>query len=175
MISHDIIKVYAIYLINQTESYDKLRLYAYTTEKDIKDAFLKQRCKDSFIVKKIKMDDIEYSVFANQYQLKKLSEYPVEISFDQHIMMYMTDDEMNTISWMFDGIEHEMDEIKREFMKLPLKNKYKKAIKYFTNRGYHKEVDGKIEERSRANTLFAMMELFEGTFDKNGSTYELPF
>ena len=175
MISHDIIKVYAIYLINQTESNDKLRLYAYTTEKDIKDAFLKQRRKDSFIVKKIKMDDIEYSVFANQYQLKKLSEYPVEISFDQHIMMYMTDDEMNTISWMFDEIEHSMDMIKREFMKLPLKNKYRKAIEYFSNRGYYKKVNGIIEERSRANTLLAMMELFEGTFVKNGSTYELPF
>lgn len=175
MISNDIVKVYAIYLISKSESNDKMRLYAYTTEKDIKDAFLKQRCKNSFIVKKIKMDDIEYSIFANNHQLKKLSEYPVEISFDQHIMLYATADEMNAISWMFDGIEHDMDKIKREFMKLPLKNKYKKAIEYFTSRGYKKKIDGKNEEFSRANTLLAMIELFGGTFDKNGSVYELPF
>lgn len=156
-------KVYLFYLKRTNE------LYCYTANKKYKDLFIYQRNKNNFHIKKVKMDDIEFSAFMSKHPSKMLIETPLSTSLTEYEMVvvsYKEEEELDNISTKMDN---EMDKLYNDLVvKSDLKNKYKKSLDYLITTSYYsQEKNHKKELVSKANMLRLFTDVFKETFDDN--------
>lgn len=145
-------KIYTLYTFD-----DPNTLYGFTSEKSIKDDFISQRCKDSFIIKKLSIKSKDYDMFLRdnrQFQIHELILHDGQ----NYIRLLGTDDEDDQLSYQVTLLENELDDLYRYFSKIPFQDKYRKAImrlcKYYTIKPNGSEV------------LFDLLHLFFKLFKK---------
>lgn len=145
-------KIYAFYTYD-----DPFTLYGFTSEKSIRDNFISQRCKDSFIIKKVSIKNKDYDMFLRDNMRFQIHELVLHDGQD-YIKLLGTDDEDDQLTYQVTLLENEMDDLFRYFSKVPFQDKDKKAImrlcKYYTLKPHGNEV------------LFDLLHLFFKLFKK---------
>lgn len=160
------IKVYAFYMKDDSEL---LELYAYTTEKSLKYDFLRQRNKNKFVVKKIKMKKEEYDIFQRRYHNLSLSYISLNTSVDtENVSILCTSMEEQMVLEKSYEMDRMMDELYlRLVSQSDFKPKYMESIMYLCTTSYLKEKPNHTKDAiSKANLL----RIFTNIFSKTLST-----
>ena len=154
-----------VYLLYKKDD-DKNWLYAYTTDKHLRNRFLLERDSNKFISKKIKMSKDEYGDFQKiNYELELiLSPLPSTKEFNISVVMtqleekellgdsYIIEDEMDMlcINLLYDNLLTEKD---------------KESIKYLTTTS---TIDDKLNHISTCNMMRLFVNLYSDTFKTEG-------
>lgn len=161
-VSLEEIKVWIFYLKSKPDS-----IYAYTSVKEYKDKFLQVRNPKCFHVEKVIMDELEFSMFTNQYRRTMLVETPLGcgIKKGEYVNVILTMEEEDACNVLGNQLDHKIDDLYRSLvLHLNLKSKYTKAIEYLVDTTYDLELSpGNIQRTSRFNMLFAFTTLFKDT------------
>lgn len=154
------ITVYLIYLKTRKD------LYAFTINKELRDDFLRQRNRECFYVKKEKMDELEFGVFATLNMRKALSNIPLTTDVkDENVTIVATIDEDSGMMSMCDDIDNEVGELKKRMSEHQLKDKYMESIEYLTRISYFKRCEyGALDHLSTINLLAVFHTKFRNTF-----------
>ena len=155
-------KVWIFYLKSKPDA-----IYAYTTVKEYKDEFLKIRDPKCFHIEKIIMDELEFSMFTNQYRESMLNKIPLGcgIKPGEYVNVILTMEEEDACNTLGSQLENQMQDIYRSLvLHSGIKSKYTKAVEYLVDTGYNLEVSpGNYQFTSRFNMLFAFTTLFKHT------------
>lgn len=153
-------KVYLLYLKSTN------KLYAQTSDKEIKDRFLAERNKNCFNVKKVKLSKEEYKEFKLKNSLYELTEFPISTSLDSYVNILGTTKENVGIDIKMDELAGIVDNIyKRLVLQSDIKSKYIESIEYLCTLSYlKKNKDGTKDLISKANTFKIFYELYKNTF-----------
>lgn len=160
--SYDVeyVKVWIFYLKNKPN-----QVYAYTSNKEYKNQFLKTRNPKCFKVEKITMDEFEFSMFANANRKQMLMSSRIGIGSDekQYADVIMTYHEEDELEHHFNTLSYDMENLYRELvLHSSLKKKYKDIIEYLVDTSYPSTTG---QEISRYNSLFGLYKLFRNTFE----------
>lgn len=152
--------LYLIYF--KEEDKDTSYLYAYTTEKSIKDKFLSERNKSLFKVKKLKGDDDDPRIKAIMYEYRNCKIIP-DVLYDgkTNFEIFMTQKESTYLSESCDEIRGDLLEISKILLGILFKTKILNAIQNIIEDVTHsKEKDNTIP----INTFKVFYYLFKNTF-----------
>ena len=124
MDSADILKVWMFYRSDHPGV-----LHAFTATKDFKTRFEQQRKPNSFIIEKIKMDEIEFALFSNANQKKMLIETPIGVGvYGPVLKLIATYEEEADIETFCCRWEDNLDNAYRMMREIPWKKKYRKLF-----------------------------------------------
>ena len=142
-------------------------MYAWTDEKKFKRQFLEERNKDAFIVKKIKFDDVSYTVFRHNNYLSQLIENYL-FDGDQYITLLSTgyendalDESQSVISDTFELIKDAYEHRKNYFHQRILNLIFDATNIVSCNRN---ELGIVTEATLEINTFKLFYDLFKDTF-----------
>ncbi len=158
----DDVKVWLFFLVNERTP------YAFTVNKEYKSRFLQERNSDCFNVRKIEMDELEFSMFVNIHRSIMLSEMPLNTSLTEYVNILMTPREYARLHLEASNMDSEIERIQKDFSKLKLKSKYSDSINYLSTVECMKiEENGEKCSLSTINLLFLFRILFKNTFERS--------
>ena len=154
-----------VYLLYKKDD-DKNWLYAYTTDKHLRNRFLLERDSNKFIAKKIKMSKNEYDDFQKiNYELELILS-PLTSTKEFNISVVMTQLEEKELLGESYIIEDEMDMLCINLLyDNLLTEKEKASIKYLTTTS---TIDDKLNHISTCNMMRLFVNLYSDTFKTEG-------
>lgn len=154
-----------VYLLYKKDD-DKNWLYAYTTDKHLRNRFLLERDSNKFIAKKIKMSKNEYDDFQKiNYELELILS-PLTSTKEFNISVVMTQLEEKELLGESYIIEDEMDMLCINLLyDNLLTEKDKESIKYLTTTS---TIDDKLNHISTCNMMRLFVNLYSDTFKTEG-------
>lgn len=156
-------KIYAFYMKEDNEILD---LYAYTHDKEIKNEFLRQRDKNKFVVKKIKMTKSEFDDFQSEYHNFQLCHVPVNTDMDtENVSILCTSLEEQVMLERSDEIDKLMDQLYlRLVLQSDFKPKYLESLTYLCTTSYLRENPQHTKDAiSKINLLRVFTSIFSNT------------
>lgn len=157
--------VYVFYLKTEMEEHSSVPPYAYTIEKSYYKLFKEQRNMDTMYLKKMKMDEIEFSVFMSKYKYQMLiQDYLSDGEID--IEMIITYDESAVLNSSIDYITDTIISLNQNLLKVPFRKKYLDSISAITNNLIRHDQNNPT---LRVDTLHLFYYLFRSTFSNEDS------
>lgn len=143
------------------------QVYAYTTDKEIKNLFLDLRNPKAFHMEKLTMDEFEFSMFANNHKDEKMNIEDMAISLKSggpYLKVATTSTEQKLCAEKYYQLDHEMEDLYRGLiLHSSIKGKYKKAIEYLLDTTYDMKYPGGVQNTSRCNEFALFIHLFKDT------------
>lgn len=173
----EIIKVFCIYFKKSGA------LYAWTADKDCKNAFLQQRNAKLFVVEKENLHRTEFVRFSKMYQSQKLNEIPIGSTFEENLSMQITTEEYTELNDYCDKIQSIMEVASFNALnRYRLKKKYMDALLYLTEISFIKDYPTESDDIHEAvnsgmnvstiNQLYIFTKLFKNTFEEKDDENE---
>lgn len=154
-------KIYLMYFKD-----DNNWLYAYTTNKELKERFLLERDSDKFIVKKIKVNKDEYEEFHKINYENELILSPLPSTIDFNISVVMTRIEEKDLLDESYHMDDEMDMLYLDLMNSNLLSKKDiESVKYLTTTS---TLDISNNLISKCNIMRLFVNLYGHTFKTTG-------
>lgn len=145
-------KIHLIYLKNDSS------LYAYTTEDDYLEMFLKQRNEKCFRVKTKKMSENELRTIMYANKRKKLMICPFDTMDKENISMVVTADEDVQVTFKLEEFDRKRKELERLLNNVRIKDKYKKLLMRLV------DISDKKDNKFTVDELSLLVDLHLNTF-----------